>query len=54
MKATTRRIIVYLCAAILVIIGIYNLIIVKDTYTGIIWAAMGIFFSVVGYLKIKG
>lgn len=54
MKATTRRMIVYVCAAVLVIIGIYNGIIIKDIYMGIIWVAVGIFFIILGYLKIKG
>jgi hypothetical protein len=54
MKATTRRMMVYVCAAILVIIGIYNWMIIKDTYMGIIWTAAGILFIILGYLKIKG
>ena len=54
MEATTRRIIVYVCAAVLVILGLYNLIIIKDTYPGVIWTVVGIFFIILGYFKIKG
>lgn len=54
MKATTRRMIVYVCAAVLIIIGIYNWIIIKDTYLGLIWTAIGIFFIILSYFKIKG
>lgn len=54
METKTRRLIVYLCAAILVIIGLYNILYIKDYYQGIIWTVVGIFFLVLGYFRLKG
>ncbi|MGF7118349.1 hypothetical protein [Methanobacterium oryzae] len=53
MEAKTRRMIVYLCAAVLVILGLYNLLIIKDYYMGLIWTVFGILFIILGYFKIK-
>ncbi|MBI5681358.1 MAG: hypothetical protein HZC47_10730 [Methanobacterium sp.] len=54
METRTRRIIVYICAAFLVVLGIYSMIYMKDYYQGLIWTVIGIFFIVLGYFKLKG
>lgn len=53
MKTKTRRMIVFICASVLIIIGLYNLVILKDIYPSIIWAVIGIFFMVLGYFRLR-
>lgn len=54
MEMRTRRLIVYICAVFLVVLGIYGMIYLKEYYQGIIWTVIGIFFLVLGYFKLKG
>lgn len=49
----TAKLIVYFCAAVLVILGVYSLLITKDIYSGIIWTVIGIFFFILGTIKVK-
>lgn len=53
METKTRKVIVYICSAILIIIGIYNFIMVKNVYIGIIWIILGIIFIMLGYFRLK-
>ena len=48
----TTSLIVYLCVAILMIVGIYNLVIIKDLFSGIIWIVLGIIFLILGYKRL--
>ncbi len=47
------KLFVYLCAAVLLIIGIYSLIYIKDYYQGLIWFVFGIIILILGYIKVK-
>lgn len=47
------KLIVYLCAAVLLIIGIYSFIYLKDIYQGIIWVVFGIIILILGYMRVK-
>lgn len=49
----TASLIVYLCAAVLVILGVYSLFVTKDIFSGIIWTVLGIIFFILGYIRIK-
>ncbi|MDI6645339.1 MAG: hypothetical protein QME14_09810 [Methanobacteriaceae archaeon] len=53
MKTKTRRMIVFICAAVLIIIGLYNLVILKDIYPGTIWTVVGTFFMFLGYFRLR-
>ncbi len=47
------NLIVYLCAAVLVILGVYSFVYLNDIYSGIIWILFGIIMAVLGYRRIK-
>lgn len=49
----TPKLIVFLCAAVLVILGIYSLIVTKDIFSGIIWTVLGIIIFIIGYIRLK-
>lgn len=49
----TPKLIVFLCAAVLVILGIYSLIVIKDIFSGIIWTILGIVILFIGYIRLK-
>jgi hypothetical protein len=49
----TAKLIVFLCAAVLVILGVYSLFVTKDIFSGIIWTVLGIFFFVLGYMRLN-
>lgn len=49
----TPKLIVFLCAAVLVILGIYSLIVIKDIFSGIIWTILGIVIFIIGYIRLK-
>jgi len=48
----TANLIVYLCVAIIIIVSVYNFLIVKDLFSGIIWLVLGIIFLILGYKKL--
>lgn len=45
--------IVYLCAAVLIILGVYSAVYVKDIYSGIIWPVFGVVIAILGYKRLK-
>jgi hypothetical protein len=45
--------IVYLCAVVLIILGVYSFIYIKDIYSGIIWIVFGIVVAVLGYKRVN-
>ena len=47
------NLIVYLCAVVLIILGVYSFIYLKDAYSGIIWAVLGIFIAILGYKRVN-
>lgn len=47
------KLIVYLCAAVLLVIGIYSMVYVKDYYQGIIWFVLGVIIIILGYIRVK-
>ncbi len=49
----TAKLFVYLCTAVLLIIGIYSIIYLKDIYQGIIWLIFGIIILILGYIRVK-
>ncbi|MGZ7120008.1 MAG: hypothetical protein ACXVH2_09870 [Methanobacterium sp.] len=49
----TAKIIVFLCAAVLVILGIYSFIVTKDTFSGFLWTAFGILVFFLGLIRIR-
>lgn len=49
----TAKLIVFLCASVLVILGVYSFIVTKDVFSGIIWTVLGIIFFILGYIRIK-
>ena len=52
MKRETRKLIVYYCAALLIIIGIYNFIMIHDLFQGVLWTVFGIIFIILAYFRI--
>ncbi len=46
--------IVYFCAALMLIIGLYSFIIIKDSFSGTVWTVFGIIFIILGYFRIRG
>lgn len=49
----SASLIVYLCAAVLVILGVYSFFMAKDIFSGILWTALGIVIAIIGYIKLK-
>ena len=47
------NLIVYLCALVLIILGVYSFIYLNDIYSGIIWLLFGIIIAILGYRKLK-
>lgn len=47
------NLIVYLCAVVLIILGVYSLVYLKDIYSGMIWAVFGVIVAVLGYKRLK-
>ena len=47
------KLIVYLCAAVLLIIGIYSFIYAKDYSSGTVWTVMGILFVIFAYFRMR-
>ncbi len=47
------NLIVYLCAVVLIILGIYSFVYLKDIYSGIIWVFFGVIVAVLGYRRLK-
>lgn len=46
------NLIVYLCAAVLIILGVYSFYL-NDIYSGIIWAVFGIIVAILGYKRLQ-
>ena len=46
------NLIVYLCAVVLVILGVYSFY-SSDIYSGIIWTLFGVIVAILGYKRIK-
>lgn len=49
----TASLIVYLCAAVLIILGVYSLFIANDLFSGILWVLLGIIIAIIGYIRLK-
>ena len=49
----TAKLIVFLCAAVLLILGIYSGIYLKDLFSGILWTVIGIIILIIGYIRLK-
>lgn len=47
------NLIVYLCAVVLIILGVYSFVYLKDIYSGMIWAVFGVIVAVLGYKRLK-
>jgi hypothetical protein len=47
------KLIVYLCAIVLIILGCYSFIYLKDIYSGIIWIVFGIIVAILGYKRVN-
>ncbi|MGB9978161.1 hypothetical protein [Methanobacterium sp.] len=47
------NLIVYLCAVVLIFLGIYSFIYLKDIYSAIIWIVFGIIVAILGYRRLK-
>ncbi len=47
------NLIVYLCAVVLIILGVYSFVYLKDIYSGIIWVLFGVIVAVLGYRRLK-
>lgn len=48
-----KQLILYFLASVLIILGVYSFIFLKDYYSGTVWTVMGAFFMAVAYLKIR-
>ena len=48
-----KQLILYFLALVLIILGVYSIIYLKDYYSGVVWTGMGAFFMAVAYLKIR-
>lgn len=49
----TARLIVFLCSAVMVILGLYSLLIARDNISGPAWIFLGIIFFILGYVRVK-
>jgi len=47
------KLIVYLCALVLIILGIYGFIYADDNFSGMVWTIFGIIFLILGYVRVK-
>ncbi|MEL7669541.1 MULTISPECIES: hypothetical protein [Methanobacterium] len=47
------NLIVYLCAVVMIILGVYSFIYLKDIYSGVIWPVFGIIIAILGYIRLK-
>jgi hypothetical protein len=48
-----KQLLLYFFALILIILGVYSFIYLKDYSSGAVWTVVGIFFMAVAYLKIR-
>ncbi|MGB9937247.1 MAG: hypothetical protein ACPK7O_05955 [Methanobacterium sp.] len=49
----TARLIVFLCAAAMVILGLYSFFVNNDNLSGIAWTFLGVLFFILGYIRVK-